>query len=297
MQFYISSAEKEYVRDGVQMNVRGDGRVNSSFRAVDIEDQVFPHVHGSSKVSIGDSTDVLCSVKISVGEPKVDARAQGILDIGIDVSQHTNVKLDERQMMDYGNNLAQILQSLLIDSGSLDLEDFCIIEGKYCWILHIDVIVLQYDGCILDAASIAILNALNRAKIPITRKIIGESGFEEDFEVSGSMEDTVNINTSKMPLCITVVKIGSHLVMDPTNLELMCASGQLVIAIDERGECCGVHKLLGGIFCLDDINKAMVMATEASVGLHSHVKAVALNTTGISTQYPEIPPSRIGLLA
>ena len=297
MQNSLSEAEKEYIRDGVDVGVRGDGRSNCSFRAITIEDQIFPHVHGSSKVSVGNVTDLLCSLKVSVGVPGVDAKSEGILDVGVDISQHTNLKIDEKQMMDYGNNFAEILQSLLVDSGSLDLKDLCIIEGKYCWVLHIDVLVLQYDGSILDAASIGILSALNRAKIPITNKIVGESGFEEDFDVSGNLEDSVPIDSSKVPLCITVVKIGSYLVIDPTKDELLSASGQLVIAIDQNGACCGMHKLLGGVFSMDDVDKAVKMAVEASKTLFSQMKVVMSDETGISAQYPEIPPARVGLLA
>ena len=103
--------------------------------------------------------------------------------------------------------------------------------------------------------------------------------------------------TSKIPLCITVVKIGSCLVIDPTSSELMCATGQLVIAIDENGACCGIHKLLDGIFSINDIEKAVKMAIEASNKLYSQLKVMMSDETGISTQYPEIPPARVGLLA
>ena len=297
MQNSLSDAEKDYIRNGVDMDIRGDGRTNYSFRAVSIEDQILPHVHGSAKVSVGNFTDILCSLKISVGEPRVDTKSQGILDVSVDISQHTNVKIDERQLMDYGNSLAETLQSLLEGSESLNLEELCIIEGKYCWVLHVDILVLQYDGSILDTASMAILNALNRAKLPMTKKIIGESGLEEDFEISGDLQDSVSINISKVPLCITVVKIGSCLVIDPTNAELLCASGQLVIAIDENGVCCGIHKLLGGVFSINDIDKAIKMAIEASKRLFTQMKVIMTDETGISTQYPEIPPARVGLLA
>ena len=37
----------------------------------------------------------------------------------------------------------------------------------------------------------------------------------------------------------------------------MCASGQLVIAVDKYGEYCGLQKILGGTFTVEEIGAAM----------------------------------------
>jgi exosome complex component RRP42 len=297
MQNQISAAEREYIAQGVAEDVRLDGRGNDGFRSITIEDQILPHVHGSSKVCIGNVTDVICSLKVSVGEPKHEAPSCGVLDLCIDVSQYTNVRVDERQLQDFGNNLSEILKSILVDSSSLNLEEYCIIEGKYCWILHLDIVVLRFDGSIVDAASIAILNTLEKAKIPLTKKIMGESGIEEDFDISGDLENAVSVDTSNVPLCITVVKIGSSLIADPSNLEVMCASGQLVVALDKTGACCGIHKLLGGTFTVDEIGRSIMMAHNACQNIFSIMGSSNNCGDKNDSQYPEIPPVRVGLLA
>ena len=289
-----SDAERVFITRGVEENVRGDGREKFDFRQVSIEDQVLPHLHGSSKVTIGNN-DVLCSVKLSVDEPVVGALNSGVLDVCIDVSQHTNVRMDERNLHELGSNLAEVLKSVLIESDSLELEDLCIIPGKFCWVMHLDILVLRYDGSILDAASIAALNALKVTKVPKVHRLIGESGMEEDFEISGDLEEAVSIECARIPICITVAKIGDCLVLDPTSAELACASGLLVVAIDREQTCCGMHKLLGGTFSIEDIAYAVQIAAEAAAEIHSQIDVIFAESE--KSLYPELPPQRIGLLA
>jgi len=59
-----SVAERLYIESGIEMEIRFDGRSLLDFRAISIEDDIFPHVNGSSKISIGHGTDVICSVKV-----------------------------------------------------------------------------------------------------------------------------------------------------------------------------------------------------------------------------------------
>ena len=88
----ISSAEKEFTRKGCDANIRFDGRGkvtvdvsplsihgrpcskdlyrllpftgSNDFRHISVENNVLPHVNGSSRLRVGDSIDILCSVKV-----------------------------------------------------------------------------------------------------------------------------------------------------------------------------------------------------------------------------------------
>lgn len=39
--------------------------------------------------------------------------------------------------------------------GAMDLQSLCVLPGKTCWVLHIDGLVLNADGSVLDALSLA----------------------------------------------------------------------------------------------------------------------------------------------
>lgn len=38
----------------------------TDFRTMSVENSVFPHLNGSSRVKLGDCVDVLCSIKVSL---------------------------------------------------------------------------------------------------------------------------------------------------------------------------------------------------------------------------------------
>ena len=48
--------------------------------------------------------------------------------------------------------------------GGLDLTKLCITSGKTCWLLFVDALVLNMDGNVLDALSIA-----TRVGMPVFR--------------------------------------------------------------------------------------------------------------------------------
>lgn len=66
---------------------------------------------------------------------------------------------------------------------------------------------LQIDGPLIDAASIAIISALRTTRIPKVRGIIGESGKEEDFEVSGDLGEALAVSCDRVPLFLTIGKV------------------------------------------------------------------------------------------
>jgi hypothetical protein len=89
----ISFAEKAFIEEGCALRIRYDGRGRcivsvdpehqlhpsltmsvlitdtNSFRPMSIEDSIFPHTDGSSRVRISDSVDILCTVKVTSLSP------------------------------------------------------------------------------------------------------------------------------------------------------------------------------------------------------------------------------------
>lgn len=67
MNSFFSSSEKMYVIQGCNAEkvVRYDGRLASDYRMIFVENNVFPHCNGSSRVKISDNIEVLCSVKVN----------------------------------------------------------------------------------------------------------------------------------------------------------------------------------------------------------------------------------------
>lgn len=53
-------------------------------------------------------------------------------------------------------HLLEHKQAVLVAiGGGLDLTALCVTSGKICWLLYVDALVLNMDGNVLDALSIA----------------------------------------------------------------------------------------------------------------------------------------------
>ena len=67
-QSFVSATEASFVVAGCNDGIRNDGRDITDFRCLQIENNIFPHCNGSSRLKLCDSTDILCSIKAEVTE-------------------------------------------------------------------------------------------------------------------------------------------------------------------------------------------------------------------------------------
>jgi len=213
---------------------------------VKVELDVLPHINGSARVVIADVIEVLCSIKLDVAELAPGSPHKGKLEVAADFSPSCNLKLDERRLNDVGAHLAQQLQRVLIGSLESVLTSLCIIPDRFCWRLHIDLLVTKLDGDPLDACSMAICAALKCTKVPRVELVRGPSGLAVDFEVVGDPSSALAFPADEVPLCTTFVKVGNTLVVDASSSEHACASSALTVAMNRHGQCCGMFKLGGG---------------------------------------------------
>lgn len=58
----------------------------------------------------------------------------------------------------------RILADILANSDCVNLKDLCIAKDDLAWVLYCDIVCLDNDGCVLDAAFIALLAALKNRK-------------------------------------------------------------------------------------------------------------------------------------
>jgi len=105
----VSFEEKKFIRDGCDVDIRADGRQCQNLRSFRIENSIFPHTNGSSRIKIGINTDVVCSVKIEVTEPDLSSPDIGCIEFGIDISPSCEFSGNLKRVSDYANSLAQQL--------------------------------------------------------------------------------------------------------------------------------------------------------------------------------------------
>ncbi|CAM9562876.1 unnamed protein product [Chrysoparadoxa australica] len=239
-----SDAERRYTALGVAQDLRRDGRGKLDYRPITVVSDVLPQANGSSRVTLGhDGTDVIASVKVEIGEPKHGSPDKGWIEVSVDVSNSLFPTFDDRSSEDVRAALGGILQRVIGDCDALDVKGLCLVPGKFCWVVGLDLLILQADGNLIDACSFAAYVALCTAMLPKTSLLVGENNTVDDFEIDGDITHGVPITgVEKLPICISLSRIGGHFVIDPCSEEETCVQSRVVVAVDHEGFVCGTHK-------------------------------------------------------
>ena len=186
---------------------------------------------------------MLVGIKAVIEKPLPTAKDEGRLEFFVDCSANASPVFEGRG----GHNLALELSGALARTfcqGTLDLCSLCVIPGKTCWVLYIDALILECGGNLFDAISIAIKAALHDTRLP-DLTVIGD-GAEKDIEVSDDPYDILPIDTSNVPVLVTLNKISNRYVVDATAEEEVCSDSQLLISINDKGNVCSMQKHKNG---------------------------------------------------
>jgi exosome complex component RRP42 len=195
---------------------RPDGRGFQEYRPIKVTPNVIQSAEGSALAEIG-NTKVLAGVKLAVLTPFADEPEKGVLMMGAELLPMASPTFepgppDERsiefsRVVDRGIRSAEI-----IDMGKLFIEKDKVLG------LFIDLYVLDFDGNLFDAGTLAAVSALKTARMP---KI--ENGAIVRGEYSGPME------VKGLPVSTTFVKIGNYNLLDPEKHEEGAADSRLTV--------------------------------------------------------------------
>jgi exosome complex component RRP42 len=254
----LSDAEKRFIIDGASKNVRSDGRQQRELRDVEIACGVISQATGSARVRIG-STDVIVGVKAEIGAPDVETPGLGAIEFSVECSPLASPKFRGRG----GDELSAELSTAIEKSfgvglaagqaageSAVDLGSLCILPGKSCWVLYVDALVLDLDGSVVDAISVACRAALEDAKIPKV-EIQGE-GDDQDFELDE--DHTTRLDVRRVPLSLSAGLLGSSILVDLTGSEEEASTVVVNVSTNAQGDICGVSKMRG-----DGISPALLM--------------------------------------
>ncbi|CAL2269448.1 unnamed protein product [Prunus armeniaca] len=158
----------------------------------------------------------------------------------------------------------------------IDLSSLVVVEGKICWDLYINGLFVSSDGNLLDAPGTAIKAALSNTGIPKVNVAAGASG-DEQPEVDVSDEEFLQFDTSRVPVIVTLTKVGRHYIVEATSEEesQMCLA--VSISINRQGRICGLTERGGAgldpSIILDMISVAKTVSEQLINTLDSHIAA------------------------
>jgi len=203
-----------------------------------IETGILPQANGSCRVKVG-GTDVLVGVKVEVGEPTSQAPDEGFVQATVECFGASNGDQTRAEAANF--EFATMLERSIAESSSIDWTKLCHAKGRSCWVVYVDVVVMASAGAILDAASVASVAALHNTRVPNVAVSETEEG-DIDLEVSDDPMDFFRLDTSGVPLCLSLSKIGSRYVVDPAMEEEACITSRLTVAVDTKAsKICGMR--------------------------------------------------------
>jgi len=238
----ISTSEHQFIRQGVDQDIRGDGRGRMDYRHFTLETGIISQTNGSARIRLS-NTDVLVGIKAEIGQPKLENPDRGYLQFYAECCPSASPEFEDRGLESLNVELARFLERIICGTNSFDLKPLCIVPGKQCWILYVDVMILDSGGNLFDIISLATLAALSNVKIPEVKVVQGEG--DTEIELTDDPEAYTKLDVTTVPICVSLTRIGAHFVVDSTLVEEMCMAARLSIAVNKTGRVCAIQK--GGV--------------------------------------------------
>ncbi|KAF2068539.1 hypothetical protein CYY_010133 [Polysphondylium violaceum] len=294
----VSPSEVSFIQKGIEHNIRTDGRSRVDYRHFSLESGEIVHSNGSARLKLSD-TEVLVGVKAEITQinkennnasgnninvnkrlifnvdccpsasPEFEGKGSEFLNIELAqqldrLYSHPNVIVGLYNTNDNTKYDPPTATTTADDNENSNNSSLTIVPNKYYWTLYIDAIVLDSDGNLFDALSIATRAALFNTRLPKIKAIQGE--YEEiTFEVNDDPFDTLSIDIKNVPICVTMTKIASQFVIDTTTREELCMDARLTIGVNSSSNICSIQK--GGISGLDPPTINQMINTAKVVGL------------------------------
>ncbi len=126
----------------------------------------------------------------------------------------------------------------------------------------VDICTINSDGNLLDAAALAAVAAVQDARFP-----------EYDGKAVNYKKITdKKLPLARLPLSVTVMKIGDYLFVDPSIEEEKVVDSRLTVAMTQDGKICAMQKGGDVPVTIDDVGRMIELATAKAAELMSKLK-------------------------
>ncbi|XP_066240701.1 exosome complex component RRP45 isoform X2 [Saccopteryx leptura] len=240
----LSNCERRFLLRAIEEKKRLDGRQTYDYRNIKIS---FGTDYGCCIVELG-KTRVLGQVSCELVSPKLNRATEGILFFNLELSQMAAPAFEPGRQSDLLVKLNRLLERCLRNSKCIDTESLCVVAGEKVWQIRVDLHLLNHDGNIIDAASIAAIVALCHFRRPD----VSVQG-EEVTLYTPEERDPVPLSVHHVPVCVSFAffQQGTFLLVDPSEREERVMDGLLVIAVNKHREICTIQSS-GGIMLLKE---------------------------------------------
>jgi len=253
---------EDHILRAIKQNVRYDGRKNDEYREVSVETGVSRTAEGSARVKIGD-TEVIAGVKLDIATPYPDAGEAGMLMVDVLLLPLSSSKFENGPPSIDAIELARVTDRGIRESECVDMKKLCIVKDEKVWSVSIDIVTVNADGNLFDAASLAAMAALKDTKMPELDK--------KTYKLDYKKRTKTGLPMLKEPLGITVWKVGDQIVLDPTAIEEDAFGTRLTVTTLKNGEICAMQKGRESSLTADDVAQIISIAKKQSKELRKHL--------------------------
>jgi exosome complex component RRP42 len=262
----VAKLEQRTVIDLVTKGKRIDERGPEDYRDISIQIGLIEKANGSAQVYLGKSK-VLAGIKIEPGNPFPDTPDEGVLTVNAELVPLASPTFEAGPPSEAAIELSRVVDRGIRESKAVDLKTMVLEKGKKVQVVYVDVYVLDHDGNLIDAASMAALAALVNAKVA-KMEMKGDQ-----VVVKGDKHSQLPMNN--YPLAVTFAKIGNTLVVDPVLEEEQVMSARLTVTIDKNGHICAMQKGGQSGFTLEEIRRAIALAVQKSAQNRARIMSIA----------------------
>ncbi len=226
----IWQVKKDALRRQITEGKRIDGRKFDEYRKIELIPNFVPNAEGSCLVKLG-KTQVLAGVKMSVMEPYPDQQDSGVISTNAELGPLASPEFYAGPPDEDSIETARVVDRGLRESKMIDLEKLCITPKEKVWSVMIDLHILDHDGNLIDAASLAATKALLNAYIP---------KYEDEKVVLGTKDKKLPVKDK--PVSSTFAKIAGRNVLDPILEETKIMDSRMTFVTMENGYLCAGQK-------------------------------------------------------
>ncbi len=253
--------QDDYIMKLASEGKRLDRRNPEDFRRMEIEKGVIENAEGSARVKLGD-TEVMVGVKLNVGEPFSDKPEDGVLMVSAELSPIASPDFEPGPPREESIELARVVDRGIREAGAIDTKNLCITPREKVWIVCVDLQVMNHDGNLIDACSIAAIAALLSARMP------AYDGNAVDYK-----KREAPLPVKSRPIAVTVNKMdGGKLFVDTTLEEEGAVLSRLTVTTTEEGNVTALQKG-GEPLTLDEVMGAIDISMRKGSEIRKLVEA------------------------
>lgn len=233
---------------------RMDQRGLTDYREpITIETNISWTAEGSAKVRIG-NTVVMAGVKLSIEKPYNDTPDSGGIMINAELRPMSSEEYESGPPGIKAVELSRVTDRGIREAKALDMKKLCIVPGEKAWFVIIDIVSINDEGNLFDAAGLAVLAALKSARFPVVDPETGAINYKEKTDKK--------LPLTKEPISVTVYKVAGKLLIDPSKQEEGVYEARLTVASDSKGIISAIQKGGPKPLTLEEIGQMTDLAIE-----------------------------------